>query len=128
LRILLVEDNLEISEVMAVYCNTQKDIDCKVINRGREGLDRIRDEKFDLILLDLAMPEFSGKDVIQSLTKDQLVQMNIVIFTASTDPGGIGTYQKYRCQRDIKKTVFIRTVNRIDREISADHLRRALSL
>jgi PleD family two-component response regulator len=61
LRILLVEDNLEISEVMAVYCNTQKDIDCKVINRGREGLDRIRDEKFDLILLDLAMPEFSGK-------------------------------------------------------------------
>jgi two-component system, OmpR family, response regulator len=72
---------------MAVYCNTQKDIDCKVINRGREGLDRIRDEKFDLILLDLAMPEFSGKDVIQSLTKDQLVQMNIVIFTASSDPG-----------------------------------------
>jgi two-component system, OmpR family, response regulator len=86
LRILLVEDNLEISEVMTVYCGVKKDIDCKVINSGHEGLERIRNEKFDLILLDLAMPEFSGKDVIQSITKDQLVQKNIVIFTASSDP------------------------------------------
>ncbi len=31
------------------------------------------------------MPEFSGKDVIQSFTMDQLVQKNIVIFTASSD-------------------------------------------
>jgi CheY-like chemotaxis protein len=80
-----VEDNLEISEVMTVYCGFKKDIDCKVVNNGQEGLERIRKEKFDLILLDLAMPEFSGKDVVQSFTKDQLVQKNIVIFTASSD-------------------------------------------
>jgi two-component system OmpR family response regulator len=82
-----VEDNLEISEVMTVYCSFKKDIDCKVVNNGQEGLERIRNENFDLILLDLAMPEFSGKDVVQSFTKDQLVQKNIVIFTASSDPG-----------------------------------------
>ena len=82
-----MEDNLEISEVMTVYCGFKKDIDCKVVNSGQEGLERIRNENFDLILLDLAMPEFSGKDIIQSFTKDQLVQKNIVIFTASSDPG-----------------------------------------
>src|SRR6476620_5749126 len=71
---------------MTVYCGIKKDTDSKVINGGREGLESIRNEKFDLILLDLAMPEFSGKDVIQSFTKDQLVQKNIVIFTASSDP------------------------------------------
>lgn len=70
---------------MTVYCDSKKDTDCKVINGGREGLKTIRKEKFDLILLDLAMPEFSGRDVIESLTKDQLVQKNIVIFTASSD-------------------------------------------
>ena len=72
---------------MAVYCGFKKDIDCKVINSGQEGLERIRNENFDLILLDLAMPEFSGKEIIQSFTKDQLVQKNIVLFTASSDPG-----------------------------------------
>ena len=40
---------------------------------------------FDLECLPVAMPEFSGKDVIQSFTMDQLVQKNIVIFTASSD-------------------------------------------
>jgi two-component system, OmpR family, response regulator len=85
LKILLVEDNHEISEALAFYCGTEKDIDCNVTNSGQEGLERIRREKFDLILLDLAMPEFSGKDVIQSFTRDELVQMNIVIFTASSD-------------------------------------------
>ena len=87
MRILLVEDNHEISEAMAVYCGAKKDIDCKVANSGHEGLESIRKEKFDFILLDLAMPEFSGKEVIQSFTRDELVQMNIVIFTASSDPG-----------------------------------------
>ena len=86
MRILLVEDNLEISEVMTVYCGIKKDIDCKVVNSGQKGLETIRNENFDLILLDLAMPEFSGKDIIQSFTKDQLVQKNVVIFTASSGP------------------------------------------
>ena len=86
MRILLIEDNLEISEVITVYCGFRKDIDCKVVNTGKDGLEKIRNDKYDLILLDLAMPEFSGIDVIQSLTKDQLVEENIVIFTASSDP------------------------------------------
>ena len=85
MRILLVEDNHEISEAMVFYCGAKKDIDCKVTNSGHEGLESIHKEKFDLILLDLAMPEFSGKEVIQSFTRDELVQMNIVIFTASSD-------------------------------------------
>ena len=44
-----MEDNLEISEVMTVYCGFKKDIVCKVVNSGQEGLERIRNENFDLI-------------------------------------------------------------------------------
>ena len=119
MRILLVEDNLEISEVMTVYCGLKKDLDCKVVNSGQEGLERIRNENFDLILLDLAMPEFSGKDVIQSFTRDQLVQKERCYLYRFIRSPGLGTNEKYRCQRDIQKTIFIRTVNRIDREISS---------
>jgi len=55
-----VDDNEEITEVISFYCNSKKDIDCQVINDGPQGLERIREENFDLILLDIAMPEFSG--------------------------------------------------------------------
>jgi CheY-like chemotaxis protein len=57
-----------------------------VINNGREGLERIRNDKYDLVLLDLAMPDFSGRDVIKSLNQDEFIKSkNIVIFTASSD-------------------------------------------
>jgi len=82
----VVEDNVEISEALSFFCGARKDIECEVINTGQEGLDRIQAENFDLILLDLAMPDFSGKDVITSLKQDGLIESrNIVIFTASSD-------------------------------------------
>ena len=86
MRILVVEDNDEISEAMSFYCSAKKDIECNMINNGREGLERIRNDKFDLVLLDLAIPDFSGWDVIKSLHQDGLIKSkNIVIFTASSD-------------------------------------------
>jgi CheY-like chemotaxis protein len=86
LKILVVEDNVEISEALSFFCGARKDIECEVINSGQEGLDRIRAENFELILLDLAMPDFSGRDVIESLKQDELIESkNIVIFTASSD-------------------------------------------
>ena len=86
MRILVVEDNVEISQASSFFCGERKDIECEVINTGQEGLDRIQAENFDLILLDLAMPDFSGKDVITSLKQDGLIESrNIVIFTASSD-------------------------------------------
>ena len=86
MRILVVEDNVEISEALSFFCGARKDIECEGINTGQKGLDRIRAENFDLILLDLAMPDFSGMDVIASLKQDGLIESrNIVIFTASSN-------------------------------------------
>jgi DNA-binding response OmpR family regulator len=86
LRILVVEDSVEISEALSFFCGARKDIECEVVNTGQEGLDRIQAENFDLILLDLAMPHFSGMDVLLSFKLDGLIKSrNIVIFTASSN-------------------------------------------
>ena len=60
----MIEDNVEISEALSFFCSARKDIECEAVNTGQEGLDMIRAQNFDLILLDLAMPEFSGMDVL----------------------------------------------------------------
>jgi two-component system, OmpR family, response regulator len=84
LRILVVEDSVEISKAIGFFCSERKDIDYQAMNTGQEGLDMIRKENFDLILLDLAMPRFSGMDVLLSLKLDGLIKSkNIVVFTAS---------------------------------------------
>jgi DNA-binding response OmpR family regulator len=86
LRILVVEDSVEISEAIGFFCSQRKDIVYQAMNTGQEGLDMIRKENFDLILLDLAMPHFSGMDVLLSLKLDGLISSrNIVVFTASSN-------------------------------------------
>src|SRR6266498_3411217 len=85
MNLLIVDDNKEITDAISFYCESQK-IDYKIINDGKEGLDAIRKEDFNLILLDLAMPYFSGIDVVDSLKKEgSLEKKNIVVFTASSD-------------------------------------------
>ncbi|MGI8834039.1 MAG: response regulator [Nitrososphaeraceae archaeon] len=86
MRILLIDDNEEIAEVISFYCEATKDIDCRVVNNAQEALDSIRNEKFDLILLDLEMLGFGGRDVIKKVNEDGLIESkNIVIFTSSLD-------------------------------------------
>ena len=86
MRIILIDDNDEIREVMSVYCDLEKDIDCRMVKTGQEGLESIRNDKFDLILLDIAMPEFTGRDVLESLKQDGVPESkNVIIFTASSN-------------------------------------------
>jgi len=59
-KILVIDDNAEITDVVKVYCESQK-IECHSANDATEGLSAIRKEDFDLILLDLAMPKKSEK-------------------------------------------------------------------
>lgn len=86
MKLLVIDDNEDITEVVKVYCES-KHLDCTAVNNGKDRLELIRkNNKFDLILLDLAMPEVSGLDVIHSLKKENLLDVNnIVIFTASSD-------------------------------------------
>ena len=122
MRILVIDDNKEITEVIGYYCNSAKDVDCQVINEGKEGLESIRNAEFDLIMLDLAMPDFSGVDIIKTLKQDRLIESkNIVIFTSSSDPR---VYEEIKNSgvRDIQKAMLIRWLGCTDREIPSRQL------
>ncbi len=82
-NILLIEDNKELCQMMSEYLEL-KNYHCKVIDNGRDGLKTISSEKFDVVLLDLAMPEFSGYDIIDALEREgSLKKHNIIVLTAS---------------------------------------------
>jgi CheY-like chemotaxis protein len=82
---LLVDDSHEIAQAVSFYCGA-KNIDCRAVDNGQEGLERIRKDKFDLILLDIAMPEFTGIDIIKSIKQEGSIEStNLVIFTASSN-------------------------------------------
>jgi len=60
------------------------------IDNGKEGLQAIKDKKFDVVLLDLAMPDFSGVDVLDALVKEGIMdKKKIIVFTGSTATQGL---------------------------------------
>ena len=64
---------------------TTKGHECLLSNDGSNGLTMIENQKFDVVLLDLAIPDFSGQKIINSLHKSgKIKNQKVVLFTAST--------------------------------------------
>jgi DNA-binding response OmpR family regulator len=86
IRVLVIDDNKDTTELLKDFFESE-DIECIVINEGRKGLEEIRKDNghYDLILLDLTIPDFSGWDIFKKLKEENLVESkNIIIFTATT--------------------------------------------
>ena len=84
LKILVIDDNEQITKMLATFLELN-DHECTIANDGNEGLKRIKENDYDVILLDLAMPEFDGYSVIKDLEDNNLLKDHkIIVFTAST--------------------------------------------
>ena len=84
LEILIIDDNEQITKMLTTFLEL-KEQKCTVANDGKEGLGIIKENKHDVILLDLAMPEFDGYAVIKDLEENNMLKDHkIIVFTAST--------------------------------------------
>jgi len=82
MKILGIDDNEDLLEVCETVL-TSDGHEYTGISDGKNGLKAIRDEKFNAVLLDLSMPDFSGEDVVNALVKDGIMnKQKVVIFTA----------------------------------------------
>lgn len=82
MKILLVDDNQDITDLLSKFLKA-KGYENEATNDPQEGLERIKNEKFDIIFLDIQMPELSGLDIIQALEIDDILKnQNIIIFSA----------------------------------------------
>ncbi len=84
LEILIIDDNEQITKMLTTFLEL-KEQKCTVANDGKEGLTIIKENRHDVILLDLAMPEFDGYAVIKDLEENNMLKDHkIIVFTAST--------------------------------------------
>ena len=87
-RILVVDDDFNITELTQIILETAG-YECQTTNSGKECVKLLGDknDRFDLILLDVAMPGFSGLDVVKTVKEQKLFPLKrIVLFTASSAP------------------------------------------
>ena len=84
MKLLLIDDNKDITTMFSKYF-TQKGHPCTVCNNSHNALDMITTGQYDIVLLDLAMPEVSGTDIVDALYQSgKIGELNIVALTASS--------------------------------------------
>jgi len=83
--VVLVADDSQESREVLVRVLTRDGHTVEVANNGREALDLLAQREFDLVLLDLLMPELSGYQVLQQLKADERLQHTPVILVSALD-------------------------------------------
>lgn len=82
MKALIVDDNQDISELLSIFLKS-KGLDTVVINDPSLALSHLRDEYYDVTILDISMPGLSGLDIILSLEKGRILKdKKIIILTA----------------------------------------------
>ncbi|NIP61363.1 MAG: response regulator [Nitrosopumilaceae archaeon] len=80
LKVLIIDDNEQITKMIATFLSLSGH-QCTVCNDGKESIEVINNNEFNVILLDLAMPDFDGYDVLEKIPEK--LRSKIIILTAS---------------------------------------------
>lgn len=76
-KILFAEDDVAISEMIKDYL-INEGFQITIAADGREALERFNKDKFDLILLDLMLPQIDGMAVMKKIREQSLIPILIV--------------------------------------------------
>ena len=80
-KILIVDDEIDIAELISEVLKSEG-YETIIKNNGTSAIEAVSKNKFDLILLDIMMPDISGIDVLKSI-RDQAT-CPIIFVTAKT--------------------------------------------
>ncbi len=94
-KIALVDDDVDFCEATKLLLES-KGYAVVLAHDGKEGLDMIRLEHPDLIILDVMMPEMNGYDVCVVLKEDEtLSKIPVILLTAVDQAFFRTTYSKH---------------------------------
>jgi len=88
-RVLLAEDNL-VNQMLAVALLRKRGYDVTVADNGREAVDLVRRSTFDLVLMDVQMPDvdgFEATSMIRAMQSETERRLPIIAVTAHAMEG-----------------------------------------
>ncbi|WP_435010109.1 sensor histidine kinase [Tundrisphaera lichenicola] len=75
-RLLIIEDN---PSDQSVYRRTLQGFDLEFVRSGEEGLQRILQESFDLVVLDFHLARMNGEAVLESIRSELALNLPVVV-------------------------------------------------
>lgn len=84
IKVLLVEDNIKISENIVEYLN--KDLEIEAVYNGTDAIELLDLYDYDIVILDLMLPGADGMTVLNNISK-KCLNTGVIILTAKEELG-----------------------------------------
>lgn len=81
-KVLIVDDEQWVREVFRDFCNLTDAFSVELASDGAKAVQMVGDTEYDLITLDLIMPEMSGLEVLTAI-KDVAPKVPIMVITGN---------------------------------------------
>jgi len=122
MKILLLEDDYS-------YRNSIKDyllslnFEVEDFENGRKAMDAILNNFYDLLLLDVRVPELSGYEIIK-IVRENEIEVPIILVTSLTDIEDLSTGYEIGCNDYIRKPFILKELKyRINQTINSFHFK-----
>jgi DNA-binding response OmpR family regulator len=83
MKVLVVEDEVKVSNFIMRGLE-EEGYTVEVAEDGKRGLDLIRSKAYDIVLLDLMIPELDGLEVLKEMRRDEIETPVLIITAKST--------------------------------------------
>lgn len=80
--VLIIDDDVELAELFEDYLQ-QEQFKVETRFNGREGLEAALSGRFELIILDMMLPDIKGTDILRQIREQSLIP--VLMFTAKGD-------------------------------------------
>jgi CheY-like chemotaxis protein len=83
MKILVIDNDININGLIKTVLSTEKSYQVDFALSGKDGLKKLKAERYDVALVDLTMPEVSGYDICKFMTADEeLKHVPVIIISA----------------------------------------------
>lgn len=87
-KIIVIDDDTAVTELLSVLLKSHG-FEVRATNNSSEGLNLIRENNFDLVILDLMMPEMDGWEICKEVRS--FSQVPIIVLSALNDPSMVAS-------------------------------------
>ncbi len=116
---LVVDDDPLLVELMEIFLE-QLGWQAQAALQGKQALALLGSQRFDLVLLDLQMPELDGINLLRWMRQEQGCDTPVVIVTGLVRPGLEAELRAQGASAVLSKPITLQTLEPIIRQIQGD--------
>ncbi len=83
-RVLIIDDDMAVTNYLMVFLMQTERFETIVVNDSREVAELLAREVFDIVLLDMDMPNVTGMDILR-LMRERDIQTPVIVLTGVSD-------------------------------------------